>query len=1429
MERLSNQVTPPHPEVMKVSPSNRGVALVIVLGFLVLLSGLAIAFFSSVTTELTASRTYASNVSTRQLADTAVSMVMGQIREATGRKGAAWGSQPGMIRVYRDGSTPPANHSPNADGFFKLYSARNMVLTASDIKDFDPGADPAPYASDRDGKKGDAVSDWNKYPALFADLNHPILVSDPANPKDDPQPVFPILDPRAKDLVNGRPLVEGFDFSADVNLAVDSGNPDKWRIPMPARWIYVLQDGTLTTPKQDYTPAGGGTGAEFTAGDYRTPTKDNPIVGRISFWADDDTSKININTAGGHGKKADNGTGYDDGYDGNSYSGSFWDTPRVYTNFDIGQTDPNTGELLLGVGAGGLASTQPYQREYQRYPGHPATTSLGAVFSALLTSEQIYKLTPRLNEGGSKGGTIRTQVATAVEMQLKPERLYASLDELLYSEAPVNGGQRKTNDSHIGASGAVTPDKLEKMKFFLTPHSRAPDLNLFGRPRVAIWPVHATTDESSGRNAFDRAIAYCSTIGGKKFIFTRTANVASTGALSSTMDITASTNSQNSWLLKDYLGKLTETAIPGFGGNFKTKYGVDNRNMILGQIFDYIRIANLRDTTLGMTNNQYAKKGVVAPSRADVFGSGKKVGGFGRAATISEASLVFYCSGVEAAGARKKSDSTIIAPGVYQGEVLEDDRDKITHNYMRAFVIFQTFHPMQGYAPIVSPADDKEKQHFEVQGLSGLKANGSDLFPGGTLTNKSNWVSGSTWAGRNFGGYEGFMHTLASHHDPNAADGYQFSSEKASATLAAVKLDANVPTFNFSGGTVDLTVKFGPTQVLQTIKLVFPSATWPIPRRWYRLNQGGFLVGDQTATFNNRAKIESAQNLLDLPSVRDPYDPNRSLPGRITWTLKDANNPNTDPNNKEFNGIYGSGRWLQIVQPGDVIRSLVYGTATTGTTKTGDLRLLALSDPDVKNTDFKPHADYGSQTLRMAQGLRAADGNIYFSKTAYWDIDQKKGLSQKGALLDETLFGNHVVASSKVPASKAIQLPYSVANNNGVTGVVRSDNRAGDFDTGLGVFADGPFGGKQDEGNVIFKYFHEPTQKWIYPIPYAGNQAYEAPGDIFFSPNRQMPSPVLFGSLLSRPAEGRGWETLAFCPNTVGERHPGNVISPKDHLLLDLFTMPFVEPYLISEPLSTAGRVNLNYQIAPFGYIKRSTALRAALASLRVSAIKTSLITSYKSGKSIGGVTKPLPDQADNIRFEINADETIKAIDGFFGRFKTGPAATRINTGFFKSASEICERFLYPMGPGGVKPVYQATAGPYSPVNDASGTTAGEADMLNFWRSGRGLTGDNLREKPYADLYPRVTTKSNTYTVHMRVQTLRQMGVDSSSGGKDFSKWREGKDVIIGEYRGATTIERYIDPSDPRLVTKVNETDPTKQSLEDIYRFRVVGTKRFAP
>src|SRR3954447_12103314 len=92
--------------------STSGVALVIVLGFLVIISALAVAFFSSVTAELKGARTFASGVTTRQLADSAANIVMAQIREATTRENATWASQPGMIRVYRDasGSKPVASY-----------------------------------------------------------------------------------------------------------------------------------------------------------------------------------------------------------------------------------------------------------------------------------------------------------------------------------------------------------------------------------------------------------------------------------------------------------------------------------------------------------------------------------------------------------------------------------------------------------------------------------------------------------------------------------------------------------------------------------------------------------------------------------------------------------------------------------------------------------------------------------------------------------------------------------------------------------------------------------------------------------------------------------------------------------------------------------------------------------------------------------------------------------------------------------------------------------------------------------------------------------------------------------------------------------------------------------------------------------------------
>jgi hypothetical protein len=123
--------------------------------------------------------------------------------------------------------------------------------------------------------------------------------------------------------------------------------------------------------------------------------------------------------------------------------------------------------------------------------------------------------------------------------------------------------------------------------------------------------------------------------------------------------------------------------------------------------------------------------------------------------------------------------------------------------------------------------------------------------------------------------------------------------------------------------------------------------------------------------------------------------------------------------------------------------------------------------------------------------------------------------------------------------------------------------------------------------------------------------------------------------------------------------------------------------------------------------------------------------------------------------------------------------------------------------------------------------------MSQYWAT-QTLTADNMREKPYADIYPRVTTKSNTYTVYMRVQTLRKrplVGGSTAAKDKFYLEWNEGQDQVLAEYRGATTIERYLDPQDRRITepTRTDYLDPDKKSLEPIYRFRVIESKRFAP
>ena len=78
---------------------------------------------------------------------------------------------------------------------------------------------------------------------------------------------------------------------------------------------------------------------------------------------------------------------------------------------------------------------------------------------------------------------------------------------------------------------------------------------------------------------------------------------------------------------------------------------------------------------------------------------------------------------------------------------------------------------------------------------------------------------------------------------------------------------------------------------------------------------------------------------------------------------------------------------------------------------------------------------------------------------------------------------------------------------------------------------DGPYINKPDEGN----YSNAGG------IPYFADTAFSSSaGQTFFSPNRLMPSPVMFGSLPTGVIHNTPWQTLLFCPNPAGgNNHPG--------------------------------------------------------------------------------------------------------------------------------------------------------------------------------------------------------------------------------------------------------------------------------------------------
>ena len=630
--------------------SERGAALVIVLGFLVLITILAVAFFSSVTTEYSSASSAAAGSTARELADASVQLVMGQIRQATSLgTSVAWASQPGMIRTYGIGSPPNCDASSSPLYYYKLYSSDNMVVDMSADANFDPASDVS--------------ATWYSNPAVFTDLNAPITNSSNSTSGNS---TYPIMDPAAADTVSGYPMVEGFSITnppKDPTATGSTQNP----APMPVKWIYVLRNGELTAPTADST----GNTADF-ASSAKPPTADNPIVGRIAFWTDDETCKLNLNTACG---------------------GTFWDTPRFTTSMELN-----------------FSRYKPAAKEYPRFPGHPATTSLvpvfwsltgmstpndnlfpvitppisgsfydggtaiGAALSSNVTStwQNLLQFAPRNAWGGSEMGSIPTNgdgvtyttsgadVGGFASVVPDSDRLYASVDEAIFGY-PLRDAQTGNKNALL-----MMNDQLKKLPFFLTTTSRSPETNPFNQPKVGIWPVPQLTDN---RSAADSLIAFCSTLkpdasqtpsASNNFTYFFTRN----NAQSATADWTTR-NRQ----IFDYLDGLLQNPIPGFGASFDSRYSVSGNRRLLTLIYDYIRSTiNLIDSALkkGDTAPNYTVnliggdsarpynvyKNTFAPSDPQYLGFGQAVPikitkdgvaykGAGRFPVISQAGIVF--------------------------------------------------------------------------------------------------------------------------------------------------------------------------------------------------------------------------------------------------------------------------------------------------------------------------------------------------------------------------------------------------------------------------------------------------------------------------------------------------------------------------------------------------------------------------------------------------------------------------------------------------------------------------------------------------------------------------------------------------------------------------------------------------------------------
>ncbi len=108
----------------------------------------------------------------------------------------------------------------------------------------------------------------------------------------------------------------------------------------------------------------------------------------------------------------------------------------------------------------------------------------------------------------------------------------------------------------------------------------------------------------------------------------------------------------------------------------------------------------------------------------------------------------------------------------------------------------------------------------------------------------------------------------------------------------------------------------------------------------------------------------------------------------------------------------------------------------------------------------------------------------------------------------------------------------------------------------------------------------------------------------------------------------------------------------------------------------------------------------------------------------------------------------------------------------------------------------------------------------DYWTKHK-LVGDNSREAPYASIYPRLTTRSNTFKIHFRSQALKK------TRDTESDTWDPELDSVLAERRGSVIVERYLKPGDPDLPDYA--TDAGAPPLDQFYKFRVFNERRLGP